>query len=228
MTATGTRAVFRYGVVTIGLAAILQCLLVCRADARVPSRYVVVKKRGEGGNAKVYVVKHSARRDPVLGRLSLLRVIKRNSTARGVHHAPRKLRHQWAREAVETRDFLQQHPAYRQRFGEILTPALLVERQIAIIRGKHKRTLPARSGVMLQAEGVGVRYKKLSADLKAVARDEVNAAADLAEQLLPRSPVTGQRVRYSRNYRGNYLFDPTSGKIASCFDHISDALRSSR
>jgi hypothetical protein len=207
---------------TLALAGLLLSGLAGRALAEAPTSFVVLRKLGEGGNQKAYRVSHG---DPALAHLKVLKIIKGEGIGRGVRHANAALRHTFAREAVETAALLRASPQVQQRFGDVLVPSLLLVDEIRVVKPSGTLIVPAQSGAVLQGKGAGVSYASLPPALRLVAEREVNAFADLAERVVPTSPVTGRPLLYSRNFRGNYLYDAATGKIASTFDHISDAQR---
>ncbi len=187
--------------------------------ASAPYRAVAVEKIGEGGAALALRVNHNS---PEYDHLRILKVPKRK-TAWGPRDQSE--RHTVAREIFETARLLGGHPPIRQRFPGILMEAVEVPHTLWLLRDDELLSLPGNSGVLLQAEAIGARYRDLPAKLQGVARGEVGAFADLADAFLSTSPITGQPIRFSRNVHGNYLYDPTSGKITGAFDHISDASR---
>jgi hypothetical protein len=195
------------------------------ANAAHPRRFVVVRKLGEGGNQKAYRVTHDA---PALAHLKVLKIIKPGPKGVGVIPADAARRHTMAQEAVETARLLQRSPEVRTRFGQILVPGMVLDEEITVVQPHETVVVPAKSGVVLQGKGYGTAYAALPPALQVIAEREVNAFADLAERLLPNSPITGGRLFYSRNFKGNYLYDDKTGKISATFDHISDAQRADR
>jgi hypothetical protein len=186
-----------------------------------PIVFRMVSRFPEGHSRKVYLVEHDL---PGLGHLRVLKVHRDRSQHRMGQTTP-ATRHRIAMEALTVPGVLMQFPRFVRRFGNVFPETYVVQDAAILIKPTHTKELPAESGVTLQAEAGGVRHAELPPALRAVAQQEVQAFAEMAERLVGFSPLTGERLRYTHNFRDNYTFDPQTGHIVSAFDAISDAKR---
>jgi hypothetical protein len=155
---------------------------------------------GFGCRSSAALVEHNYREFKHLTVLKTVRTVRRDEikAAGGSEKAAKEL---YVHRVVGVTEILRKSRRMRRRFGDIVP-----------------ETISPAPGVMLQRRGEGVPYKRLSEDKRAVAKKEIAELVKIARRVLPGKLAPTKAKK-------NFLFDPSSGKISSWYDLISDAER---